>query len=58
MFTVLESAVVQESDREYLIDLMTGGDLDLRELISFITVFNETAPTAVKARRGRAVAKR
>lgn len=58
MFTVLESVVVQDSDRAFLTDLMTAGDLDLRELISFVTVFNSSAPAAPKARRGRAVARR
>lgn len=59
MFTVLESVVVQEVDRAFLTDLMTAGDLDLRELISFVTAFNgEDAPAAPKVRRGRAVARR
>lgn len=58
MFSILESSVVQESDREYLTELMANGELDLRELISFITAFNETPQAAPKVRRGRAGARR
>lgn len=52
MFRILESAVVDSSDREYLEELMINGDLDLRELMSFVTMFEGTEPKA-KVRRAR-----
>lgn len=52
MFRILESAVVDSSDREYLEELIINGDLDLRELMSFVTTFEGTEPKA-KVRRGR-----
>lgn len=61
MFKVLQSAVVQEEDREYVDELIAGGELGLRDLMSFITVFaDEDAEddSKPKVRRGRAPAKR
>jgi hypothetical protein len=60
MFRILESAIVQPSDREFLEDLMLDGELDLRELTSFVTIFAEAEDTAEKpkVRRGRAPVKR
>ncbi len=60
MFRILESAIVQPSDREFLEDLMTDGELDLRELISFVTVFRDEGESAPKpkVRRGRPAIKR
>jgi hypothetical protein len=59
MFRILESAIVQPSDREFLEDLMLDGELDLRELTSFVTVFGEEEGAAKpKVRRGRAPVKR
>lgn len=52
IFDILESAVVQETDREYLLDLTVAGDLELNDLMGFISVFtaDEEKP---KVRRGR-----
>lgn len=59
MFRILESAVAQPSDREFLEELMLEGELDLRELLTFVTVFNEDdAATKPKVRRGRTPVKR
>lgn len=59
MFRVLESAIVQEADRTYLDELMLDGKLDLRELLSFVSAFNEEEVDAKpKVRRGRAPVKR
>lgn len=62
MFTILESAVVKDDDREFLEDLMASGKLDLRELLSFVTVFEgddeDGAEEKPKVRRGRPPAKR
>lgn len=60
MFSILESVVVQPDDKAYMEDLMTSGDLDLRELITFVTAF-EVKPgdeKPVRVRRGRTPAKR
>lgn len=58
MFRILESAIVQESDREFLEELMTTGELDLRELISFVTAFGDDDAEKPKVRRGRTPVKR
>lgn len=59
MFRILESAIVQVSDREFLEELMLSGELDLRELISFVTVFQDNdASEKPKVRRGRTPVKR
>lgn len=60
MFRVLESAVAQPSDREFLDDLMITGELDLRELLSFVSAFSEDDEKAPKpkVRRGRAAVQR
>lgn len=52
IFDILESAVVQEDDREYLLDLTVQGELQLSDLMGFITVFGEEKPKP-KVRRGR-----
>jgi hypothetical protein len=52
IFDILESAVVQEEDREYLLDLTVQGDLHLSDLMSFITVFGEPQ-SKPRVRRGR-----
>lgn len=57
MFRVLESAVVQPSDREFLDGLMLDGELNLREFLSFVSVFNLDEPMKPKVRRGRAPVK-
>lgn len=60
MFFILESVVADGADREYMQELMMKGELDLRELVSFVTVFeNQDADgKPVRVRRGRAPAKR
>lgn len=58
MFRILESAIVQAEDREFLEELMLQGELDLRELLSFVTAFNEDEPAKPKVRRGRTPVKR
>jgi hypothetical protein len=61
MFMILENQVVQPEDREFLEDLMAEGKLDLRELLSFVSIFNEDSDdvdTKLKVRRARTPAKR
>lgn len=49
---ILESAVVQEEDREYLTEMNIKGELTLSTLLGFINVFTDEEKPAV--RRGRA----
>jgi hypothetical protein len=59
IFNTLESQVVEGSDRDYLMDLVSTGDLELKELMGFISEFNEPAEDAKpKVRRGRRPAAR
>lgn len=58
MFDILESAVDDDGEREYLESLMVAGKLDLRELISFVTAFDEDEAPKPKVRRGRPPARR
>lgn len=64
MFNTLESVVVQQEDRDFLEELMAQGELDLRELIGFITAFDQKvaedsgAAAKPKVRRGRTATRR
>lgn len=56
VFDILESVVVSEDDREYLLDLTVEGNLGLSDLIGFIRVFAPDAEESKPAvRRGRRV---
>ena len=57
IFDLLESAVVQEEDREYLMDLTVAGDLELKDLMGFVTAFADDQEKP-RVRRGRAATKR
>lgn len=57
MLDILESAVVQPKDREYLTSLAIKGDLELKDLMGFITAFGPTEEKP-KVRRGRPPVKR
>ena len=52
---ILETRVVSEEDREYLIDLMKAGDLEIHDLSPIISAFasEEEAPKKTVVRRGR-----
>lgn len=58
MFRILESAIVQPEDRDFLDELIVTGDLDLEELLTFVTVFNKNQDEKPKVRRGRPPTKR
>lgn len=60
MFDTLESVIVQQEDRDYVEELMAAGQLDLRELISFMTAFDNQGEGGAKpkVRRGRAQTRR
>lgn len=53
IFDILESAVVQDADREYLMDLTVQGTLEMGDLTSFISAFSDTATAKPQVRRGR-----
>lgn len=50
IFDLLESAVVQMEDKDYLMDLTVSGDLELKDMMGFITAFGEPKQ---RVRRGR-----
>ena len=59
MFTILESVVVQPDDKEFLEGLMAEGKIKLKDLMDFISAFNEDQPEEKpKVRRGRPAIKR
>jgi hypothetical protein len=53
LMDILESAVVQAVDRQYVIDLSLKGDLEVGDLMKVITIFAEVEPTKPVVRRGR-----
>lgn len=57
MFTILKKMVVQDSDRDYLTDLEEDGEIELKDLMAFMTAF-EGEPEKPKVRRGRPPTKR
>jgi hypothetical protein len=58
IFNILETAIVQEEDREYIMDLTVEGTLTLSDLTAFISVFGDEEDEKPKVRRGRAPSKR
>jgi len=52
IFDILESAVIQEEDQDYLLDLTVKGQLELKDMMEFITAFGDEAQKP-KVRRGR-----
>lgn len=55
IFDVLESQIVQEDDRKYLIGLVAKGQVDVPDLLGFIREFakDEAEEEKPKVRRGR-----
>jgi hypothetical protein len=59
VFDILESAVVQAEDKEYLVNLNVAGDIEISDLMVFITAFGELEVVEKpKVRRGRPPLKR
>ena len=59
MFNILESAVVQDSDREFLLDEITVGKVELKDILAFVSAFSEDQEEEKpKVRRGRPPIKR
>lgn len=57
IYDMLESAVAQEEDREYLTELNLAGELELKDMMTFVSVFG-TEQEKPKVRRGRPPTKR
>ena len=54
LMDLLESAIVQESDRQWLTDLNVKGELELTDLMEILTVFgDDKADEKPVVRRGR-----
>lgn len=60
MLTILHKMVVQPSDLEFLINQEEDGAIELKDLMNFISIFQEDAPEdeKPKVRRGRPPVKR
>lgn len=59
LFDILESVIIKPEDQEYCVDLAVKGDLELKDLMGFVTAFAEDEEEdQPKVRRGRAPAKR
>lgn len=56
IYDILESVIVQPEDLEYLTRLNVKGDLELKDMMAFVTVFGEEEKP--KVRRGRPPLKR
>jgi len=56
IYDMLESVIVQPEDLEYLTQLNVSGNLELKDMMNFITVFGEEEKP--KVRRGRPPLKR
>ena len=58
MLKILHTIVVQDSDREFLIEAEENGDVELSDLIGFVDAFQdepaEKKPTVTRARGARA----
>lgn len=59
MFTILDSVVVQETDKKWVLEHQIKGDLELKDMTGWVTVFgnedeDEDAKKKPAVRRGRA----
>lgn len=55
ILTIIESAIVQESDREIVRNLGLTGELDMTDMMKIITVFQEKAAPNRATRRAKSV---
>lgn len=58
VFDILESVVISPDDKDFLMEQTVAGDLELADLTTFLSAFNEDEDEKPKVRRGRAPAKR
>lgn len=54
---ILESAVVQQEDRDWLMDLVTVGDLELSDMSNVVKAFMEPDKKAAVRRGGRSTSR-
>lgn len=54
VFDILESVLVNDEDREYLMDLTVKGELELKDFLAFIGDGDEEQEQKPAVRRGRA----
>jgi hypothetical protein len=56
MFTILDSVVVQDADKKWVLEQQIKGDLELKDMTSWVTVFKDEDEDEKKpaVRRGRA----
>lgn len=57
IFDMLESVIVQDEDREYILDLTVKGKMTLGAMLGFISAFQDEEEKP-RVRRGRAATKR
>lgn len=53
IFTILETMIVQQEDRDYMVEMEEAGEIELKDLMAFITAFQGDEPEKPRARRGR-----
>lgn len=53
IFAILETMIVQQDDRDYMVKLEETGEVELKDLMAFISAFQDEEPEKPKARRGR-----
>ena len=53
LFAILQTMIVQPEDQEYLVELEESGEVELKDLMAFMTAFQDGEPEKPKARRGR-----
>jgi hypothetical protein len=51
IFDILESVVISDDDKDFLMELTVKGKLELKDLMDFVTAFDEEQKP--KVRRGR-----
>jgi hypothetical protein len=58
VFKIIESAIVDDEDREYFMDLAATGQLEFGEMLTIAASFEDTEPAKVVATVRRATRKR
>lgn len=54
---LLEQTLVQQEDRDWLVQQMTEGAVEMKDLLPTLSAFSEEAPKTGPVRRGRPVRK-
>lgn len=53
IYNILETAIVDDDDREYITDLVVERQVQMKDLMAFINAFKDEAEKKPKVRRGR-----